>query len=77
MSNTRVLSVRTPQWKYIEPSDGPESLSWCPEVETGNKPVPQLFDITSQKWEKNNVAEKNPFVVFELQNVLRRARAKF
>lgn len=77
MSNTRVLSVRTPQWKYIEPSDGPESLSWCPEVETGNKPVPQLFDITSQKWEENNIAEKNPSVVFELQNVLRRAKAKF
>lgn len=75
-SLTRVLSVRTPQWKFIEPDDGEKSISWCPNVETGNNPAPQLYDLSKGLYEKDNVAKENPDVVFELQNVLRRERAK-
>ena len=75
-SLTRVLSVRTPQWKFIEPDDGEKSISWCPNVETGNDPAPQLYDLSKRLYEKDNVAKENPDVVFELQNVLRRERAK-
>lgn len=75
-SLTRVLSVRTPQWKFIEPDDGEKSISWCPNVETGNNPAPQLYDLSKGLYEKDNVAKENPNVVFELQNVLRRERAK-
>jgi arylsulphatase A len=75
-SNTRVLSVRTPQWKFIEPSDGEKMISWGPKIETGNNPTPQLYDLSKEVYEKDNVAKENPDVVYELQNVLRRERAK-
>lgn len=73
-SNTRVLSVRTPQWKYIEPNDGPKMIPWGPKIETGNLATPQLYDMTASPFEQTNVAESHPRVVFELQNILRRAR---
>ena len=51
-------------------------MSWGPKNETGNNPAPQLYDMTKGEYEKDNVAKENPNVVFELQNVLRRERAK-
>ena len=69
-----VLSVRTKEWKYIEPNDGPKMITWGPKIETGNCPNPQLFNITSAQWEQDNVADKNPQVVYDMQNVLRRER---
>ena len=75
-SSSHVLSVRTPQWKFIEPSDGEKMISWGPKIETGNNPAPQLYDLSKGEYEKDNVGNENPNVVYELQNVLRRERAK-
>lgn len=75
-NNTRVLSVRTPKWKYIEPNDGGKMITWGPKIETGNNPLPQLYNMIESKTETNNVANQYPDVVYELQNVLRRERAK-
>ena len=75
-NNTRVLSVRTPKWKYIEPNDGGKMITWGPKIETGNNPLPQLYNMIESKTETNNVANQYPEVVYELQNVLRRERAK-
>ena len=75
-SSSHVLSVRTPQWKFIEPNDGEKMISWGPKIETGNNPTPQLYDLSKGEYEKDNVANENPNVVYELQNVLRRERAK-
>lgn len=74
LASNHTLSVRTKEWKYIEPSDGPKMIPWGPKVETGNFPNPQLFHITSSLWEEENVAEKHPQVVYDMQNVLRRER---
>lgn len=74
LASNHVLSVRTPDWKYIEPSDGPKMIQWGPKIETGNNPLPQLYDMRSDKGEVNNVALQNPAVVFDLQNILRRVR---
>lgn len=70
------LSVRTPQWKYIEPNDGSPKITWGPNVETGNHPLPQLYDMKASKGETENVAMENPAVVYDLQNILRRTRAR-
>lgn len=75
-ASNHVLSVRTPRWKYIEPNDGSPMIQWGPKIETGNNPMPQLYDIKADVNERNNVALDNPQVVFDLQNVLRRQRAK-
>lgn len=76
LSWNHVLSARTKKWKYIEPNDGPKMITWGPKIETGNCPSPQLYDISSSKWENDNVAEKNPQVVYDMQNILRRERQK-
>ena len=51
-------------------------ISRGPKIETGNNPTPQLYDLSKSVYEKDNVAKENPDVVYELQNVLRRERAK-
>lgn len=75
-NNIRVLSIRSKQWKYIEPSNGSKMISWGPKIETGNSQQPQLYDMGSSLFEQENVAEKHPKVVFEMQNILRREREK-
>ena len=72
-SLSHTLSVRTATWKYIEPSDGREFMQ-LEKVETGNAPLPQLYDMTDDSGERTNVAEKHPQVVYELQNILRKER---
>ena len=41
LAYNRCMSVRTSEWKYIEPSDGPKILSWAPGMETGSEQQPQ------------------------------------
>ena len=69
-----VFSIRTKEWKYIEPNDGSKMIQWGPKIETGNDPNPQLYRISDNLYEQDNVAESNPQVVFEMQNILRRVR---
>ena len=76
LASNHVLSVRTKQWKYIEPNNGPKMIQWGPKVETGNNPMPQLFDISASEWEGNNLADQNPQTVYTMQNILRDERAK-
>lgn len=74
MSNNHVLSIRTKEWKYIEPNDGSKMIKWGPKIETGNDPLPQLYRISDNLYEQDNVADTHPTVVYELQNILRRVR---
>lgn len=67
------LSVRTKEWKYIEPNDGSPLITWGPKIETGNFPTPQLYEMKNP-YEQENVASRYPDKVFELQNILRRVR---
>ena len=61
------LSVRTREWKYIAPNDYPKSLSWCPGIETGTDPAPQLYRLPD---EHTNVAPQHPDTVAALQKLL-------
>ncbi len=73
-STSRVLSVRTKQWKYIEPSNGPQIIPWGPKIETGNRAQPQLFDLLHTPYESANVAGENHDTVTQLQAILRQER---
>lgn len=75
-SNTHVLSVLTPQYRYIEPSNGPKMIQWGPKIETGNLPVPQLYDMTVSPYETNNVAAEHPDEVSRMQDILKNERSK-
>ena len=74
-ASNHTLSVRTKDWKYIEPNDGPKMITWGPKIETGNSSIPQLYDMT-KAYEQENLAEKNPAKLFELQTILRKVRNK-
>ncbi|MGN0058070.1 MAG: arylsulfatase [Phocaeicola plebeius] len=76
LASNHVLSVRTKDWKYIEPNDGPAMITWGPKIETGNLSTPQLYHIRQEVGERTNVALEHPDIVFEMQNILRRERAK-
>lgn len=74
-ASNHTLSVRTKDWKYIEPNDGPKMITWGPKIETGNSSIPQLYDMT-KAYEQENLAENNPAKLFELQTILRKVRNK-
>lgn len=59
-SSSHVLSIRTPKWKYIEPSNGKPMITWGPKIETGNLPKPQLYDMQNNPYEQTNVAQQHP-----------------
>ena len=70
------LSVRTHEWKYIDPSDGPKILDWAPKSETGYNAQPQLYNIKDNRWEGDNVATQHPQLVYDMQNIIRHTRQK-
>jgi len=76
LANNHTLSVRTKQWKYIEPSNGPKMIQWGPKIETGYLPEPQLFDISKSQWEEDNEAKTHPDIVSQMQQILKEERAK-
>lgn len=72
-ASNHTLSVRTKEWKYIEGTEGPKMITWGPKIETGSLGTPQLYQM-EQVGEIENVAEKYPGKVFELQQILRKVR---
>ncbi len=70
----KTLSLRTPKWKYIEPSTGPAIVPWGTEIETGYLAMPQLYDVTVDA-ETRNVAADHPDVVAMLKSIVDDVRA--
>lgn len=75
MAANRSLVLRTKRWKYIEPSAGGPMIAWGPKIETGYKPVPQLYDMREGAYEETDVAERHPKVVRRLQRKLAKLKA--
>ncbi len=70
----KALSVRTREWKYIEPSEGP-AIMYYEKIETGYSKEPQLYDMT-KAYEEGNQALQHPDKVYQLQGVLKGVRDK-
>ena len=68
------LSLRTGQWKYIEPSKGAK-INKPTNTELGNDLLPQLFDLASDPGEKRNMASAMPGKLQQMRAVLDRIRA--
>lgn len=68
------LSVRTPEWKFIEANDG-SKMTWASQVETGYNATPQLYDMKADLSERENLSADRPEIVFELETLLRKVRA--
>lgn len=74
-ASNHTLSLRTAEWKYIEPKGGPAMVPWGPKIETGYSLVPQLYDM-SVEGERDNVAAFYPSVVEELKALLQSEKEK-
>lgn len=73
MAADRSLSVRTPEWKYIEPSDGP-AVQGNTHIEMGYLPTPQLYHISADKGEKKNLYSTQRAVADSLASIMLEAR---
>ncbi len=71
-SNGR-LSLIKGDWKYIEPGPGVK-LNVNTNTETGNDPLPQLYNLRTDIGERNNVATENQAIVKELTDLLENIR---
>ena len=60
-------------WKYIEPNNG-APYNKLTGIELGNAPRPQLYDLKTDLGEKNNLAEKYPERVSEMQTLLQKIK---
>ena len=72
-ASNHALSLRTKEWKYIEPSDGPAVMQSTPRIETGYSAMPQLYRLDAGG-EAANLAADEPEKLFEMQALLKRVR---
>jgi arylsulfatase A-like enzyme len=69
------LAIVKANWKYIEPSNA-DSFNPLVNIELGNSPHPQLYNLTTDLGEKNNVAVANPKIVSRLSKLLEENKKK-
>ncbi|QPH39042.1 sulfatase family protein [Pedobacter endophyticus] len=69
------LAIVKDNWKYIRPSNGLATYKLT-HTDTGNLPTAQLYNLTDDLGEKNNVAEKYPEKVKELEALLNAEEAR-
>jgi arylsulfatase A-like enzyme len=67
------LSIIRGKWKYIETSNGP-AINKNTNTELGNLKSPQLYDLSTDPGEKNNVADKYPELANELKALLEKVK---
>ncbi|MEY3175143.1 MAG: Arylsulfatase [Planctomycetota bacterium] len=67
------LSLRQGHWKFIEPSRG-QALNRQVNIETGNNPEPQLYDLQSDPGETRNLAAAESRRLAEMQQLLNQIR---
>lgn len=75
-SYNHTLSVRSKDWKYIEPNNGPKGIPWVPDIESGNDSEPQLYHLTKDCKEFTNVAGEHKDKVLQFMNILKEVRSK-
>lgn len=68
-TNSASLSIRTQDWKYIEPSTNHKYDKYT-KIELGNDTIPQLFHLKKDVSEKTNLAFKNSKKLAEMQALL-------
>ncbi|MBN2410247.1 arylsulfatase [candidate division KSB1 bacterium] len=67
------LSIIKDGWKYIEPHKGAK-MDKNTNIELGNDPNPQLYNLSKDIGEKNNLAPENPDKVKELSALLEKIK---
>lgn len=71
------LALIQNNWKYIPPNNGAANTN--PEltnIETGNSQLPQLYNLKEDIGERNNLAEKYPGKVREMEQLLKKVAGR-
>ena len=75
MAQNHTLTLRTPQWKFIEPKGGATMIPWGPKIETGYSTSPQLFQRVNGEYdETTNKASQYPSITDSIATELERIR---
>jgi len=69
------IAIRKGEWKLIEPRNG-QFKDLLTNIEIGNMLQPQLYHLSEDQSEQNNVADKFPEKVKELMDLLQKVKAK-
>ena len=69
------LTISTNEWKYITPHNNP-AYQPSTNIELGNNPEDQLYNLKYDKGEYDNVAPENPLIVRFLKQILDEEKAK-
>jgi len=67
------LALRVGGWKYLEPRQGPKR-SATTNTELGNDSEPQLYDLSQDPGETQNLAAQHPERVKSMEALLRRIK---
>jgi hypothetical protein len=67
--------VRAGDWVFIPPHEGP-ALMPQKDIETGNSLEPQLYNLSKDFGQRENLAPENPDKVQELQQLLETIHGK-
>ena len=68
VEHANALSLIVGDWKVIQPRNGPNKVT--AGNENGNNPQPQLYDLSKDIGEQNNLAPQHPDKVKELLAML-------
>jgi arylsulfatase A-like enzyme len=74
-NNGGVLALIKGNWKYIEPHKGPALLK-AVNIESGLSIQPQLYDLSKDTGEKNNLAGAHPDIVKQMAAELKQIKEK-
>ncbi len=72
------LGLRDGNWKYIEPFIDGSIPDWMKnkDIESGLKQEPQLYNLSKDKGEQNNLAKENPEMIKKYQKMIEDIRKK-
>ena len=75
VTQSSVLALRQGSWKYIEPSKG-AAMNENTNTETGNDPAEQLYDLSKDLGERQNLAARFPDLARQMSSRLGQIRDK-
>lgn len=67
------LALRLGNWKFIPAGQGP-AINKNTNSETANAPQPQLYDLSQDLGERENLAQKHPEKASQMASILEKAR---
>lgn len=71
------LTIVVNGWKYLPANNGPANTNpKLTNIETGNLAMPQLYNLKEDVGEQNNLAEKYPEKVKEMDTLLKKIKVK-